>query len=222
LSVPVKPKRKYASTRRAEQAADTRATVIASARQLFIDSGWQGTTIAGIARAAGVSSETIDTVFGNKQGLLRAVLEHAVRRIEPNVPLLEQRGPKAIATATDQRSQIALFCKDITEVLSNVAELMAVVRVAAMSDSELAAIYRDLHAGRRRNFAFVAKSLSEHGPLRDGMNADAATTTLWRLASPELFLLMTQVEEISPNAYAEWLEQALVSALLPQIQIERL
>jgi AcrR family transcriptional regulator len=215
LTNPVKPKRKYASTRRAEQAADTRATVIASAHQLFINGGWQGTTISGIARAAGVSSETIYAIFGNKQALLRAVLEHAVRRMEPDVPLLEQRVPKAIATATDQRSQIALFCKDITEVLGNVAELMAVVRVAAMSDSELAALYRDLHAGRRRNLAFVAKTISEHGPLRHGMNTDAATTLLWRLASPELFLLMTQVEEISPSAYAEWLEQTLTSALLP-------
>lgn len=217
MSDPVKPKRKYASTRRAEQAADTRATVIASARRLFIEGGWQGTTIAGIAREAGVSSETIYAVFGNKQALLRAVLEHAVRRLEPNVPLLEQKGAQAIAAATDQRGQIALFCKDITEVLGNVAELMAVVRMAASSDSELTEIYRDLHAGRRRNLAFVAKSLGDHGPLRDGMDADAATTQIWRLASPELFLLMTQVEEISPSGYADWLEQALISALLPQI-----
>jgi AcrR family transcriptional regulator len=215
LSEPVKPKRKYASTRRAGQAAETREAVIAAARAMFISAGWQGTTIAGVARAAGVSAETIYAVFGNKQALLRAVLERAVRRTAPEVPLLDQQGPQAVAAATDQRTQIALFCQGITEVLGSVAELMAVVRMAATSDADLAVMYRDLHAGRRRNLAFVARSLGEHGPLRNGMDADAATTLMWRLASPELFLLMTQVEAVTPSAYAEWLEQALIDALLP-------
>jgi AcrR family transcriptional regulator len=214
MTEPVKPKRKYASTRRADQAADTRETVIAAARQQFIAAGWQGTTIAGVARAAGVSNETIYAVFGNKQALLRAVLERAVRRTEPAVPLLEQAGPQAIAAAGDQRAQITLFAEDITGVLGNVAELMAVVRMAATTDAELAALYRSLHDGRRRNLAFVAKALLDKGPLRHGMDGEAATALLWRLASPELFLLMTETEGITRTAYADWLATALADALL--------
>src|SRR5215217_1701144 len=107
----VKPKRKYASTRRAGQAADTRDAVIAAARQQFIAVGWQGTTIASVARAAVVSNETIYAVFGNKQALLRAVIERAVRGTEPTLPLLEQAGPKSIAAAVDQREQLALFAR---------------------------------------------------------------------------------------------------------------
>jgi AcrR family transcriptional regulator len=210
----VKPKRKYASTRRAGQAAETRETVIATAREQFITVGWQGTTIAGVARSAGVSNETIYAVFGNKQALLRAVLERAVRRAEPDVPLLEQAGPQAVAAAPNQRAQIALFAKDITNVLGDVAELMAVVRAAAATDAELAALYRGFHDGRRRNLSFVAKALLDKGPLRDGMDADAATALLWRLASPELFLLMTDIEGLQAASYAEWLAGALVDALL--------
>lgn len=210
----VKQKRKYASTRRAAQAADTREAVIAAARQQFIAAGWQGTTIAGVARAAGVSSETIYAVFGNKQALLRAVLERAVRRADPAVPLLEQTGPRAIAAAADQRTLIVLFAKDITEVLGNVAELMAVVRTAAATDAELASLYRTLHEGRRRNLAFVAESLLDKGPLRHGKDVEAATALLWRLASPELFLLMTELEGVHAASYSEWLEGALVDALL--------
>jgi AcrR family transcriptional regulator len=211
----VKPKRKYASTRRAGQAADTRDAVIGAAREQFIAVGWQGTTIAGVARAAGVSNETIYAVFGNKQVLLRAVMERSVRRTDPAVPLLEQAGPRAIAAAADQRAQIALFAEDITGVLGNVAQLMAVVRAAAATDTEVAELYRDLHDGRRRNLAFVAKALSDKGPLRDGINAEAATALLWRLASPELFLLMTDVEGLKAARYAEWLTGALVDGLLP-------
>lgn len=212
---PVKPKRKYASRRRGEQAAETRDAVIAAARTQFIAAGWQGTTIAGVARAAGVSSETIYAVFGSKQALLLAVVERAVRRAEPGVPLLEQAGAQAVAASGDQRTQIALFAENITAVLGNVAEVMAVVRTAAAADAAMAALYRNLHDGRRRNLAFVAKALLATGPLRHGMDADAATTTLWRLASPELFLLMTQVEGLSADRYAQWLAGIIETSLLP-------
>lgn len=211
----VKPKRKYASTRRAGQAADTREAVISAAKHQFVTEGWQGTTIAGVARAAKVSNETIYAVFGNKQALLRAVLERAVRRAEPAVPLLEQAGPKAIAGAENQRAQIALFAEDITGVLANVAELMAVVRAAAPTDTELAALYQSLHDGRRRNLAFVAKALLDKGSLRAGMNEEAATTLLWRLASPELFLLIKDIEGLPAASYTAWLKHALCDALLP-------
>ena len=210
----VKPKRKYASTRRAGQAADTRDAVIAAARQQFIALGWQGTTIAGVARVAGVSNETIYAVFGNKQALLRAVLERAVRRTEPEVPLLRQAGPRAVVEAPDQRAQIAVFAKDIAGVLSSVAELMAVVRMAAATDPELAVLYRGLHEGRRRNLAFVTKALLDKGPLRHGMDATAATAQLWRLASPELFMLMTETEGNTVAAYTRWLTETLMDVLL--------
>ena len=210
----VKPKRKYASTRRAGQAADTREAVIAAARRQFIASGWQGTTIAGVAQAAGVSNETIYAVFGNKQALLRAVLERAVRRAEPEVPLLQQAGPRAVAEAPDQRAQIAVFAKDIAGVLSSVAELMAVVHMAAAADPELAALYRGLHEGRRRNLAFVTKALLDKGPLRHGMDATTATAQLWRLASPELFMLMTETDGNTVAAYTQWLTETLKDVLL--------
>ncbi len=214
MSENVKPKRKYTSTRRANQAADTRETIIEAARREFIAAGWQGTTIAGVARTAHVSNETIYSVFGNKQSLLRAVVERGVRRAEPKVPLLEQAGPQTIAAAADHRAQITLFANDITDVLSNVAEVMAVVRTAAIADAELLTLYRSLHAGRRRNLSFVAQALLARGPLRHDMDVEQATALLWRFASPELFLLMTDTEGLSAASYAEWLTGALIDALL--------
>lgn len=212
---PVKPKRKYASTRRAGQAAETREAVIAAARTQFISAGWAGTTVAGVARAAGVSNETIYAVFGTKQALLLAAVERAVRRAEPDVALLNQAGPQSVARAKDQRAQLALFARDITSVLENVAELMGVVRSAAASDATLESLYRGLHDGRRRNLTFVTRALLQAGPLCPGVDADAATDMLWRLASPELYLLMTKVEGLSAESYAAWLATTLEATLLP-------
>jgi len=214
MSDPVKPKRRYASARRNEQAADTRATIIAAARRLFVAEGWKATTIAGVARAAGVAAETVYAAFSNKQGLLKAVIEATIRRGQPEVKLLEQAGPRAIAASVDQREQIALFARDITQVLGGVAELMAVVRAAAETDPQMALLYRGLHDGRRHNLSFVASALLRRGPLRGGMGEAEATAVLWRLASPELFVLLKQVEGLDGDAYAIWLAGVLQATIL--------
>ena len=188
--------------------------MIAAARTLFVEQGWQATTLAAVARGAGVSAETIYAVFGGKTALLKAVIEAAVRRDDPATPLLEQAGPKAVVAATDQRALIAMFCEDISTVLDNVAELMAVTQMAARSDPELARTYASLHEGRRHNFEKVVAALGRLGPLRNGMSQSDAAAEIWRLASPDLFLLVTQVEGRSIADYAEWLDATLARLLL--------
>lgn len=215
MAEPVKRRRNYRSDVRADQAAATRAAVIGAARDLFLSAGWAGTTIAGVARAAKVSPETIYAVFGGKAPLFAEVVRAGVRRAEPGIPLLEQAGPQGVAAAPDQRTALHLFAHDIAGLLSNVAGLMGVARGVAASEPDIGKIYRAIHAGRRENFATVARALRRHGPLRDGLSEAAAVAQIWRLASPELFLLMTETEGLTPAAYADWLEATLVRLLLP-------
>lgn len=210
----VKPRRSYRSDARAGQAAATRAAAIAAARQLFLEAGWAGTTIAAVGRAAGVSPETIYAVFGDKATLFAEVVRASVRRTQPDVPLLEQSGPKAVAAAPDQRTALHLFAHDIAQVLPSVAGLVAVARGVARTEADIGKIYRGIHAGRRENVEMVVLALQRHGPLRDGMSAAEAVAIIWRLASPELFLLMTEIESMSVEAYAGWLEATLTRLLL--------
>ncbi|RYE08453.1 MAG: TetR/AcrR family transcriptional regulator [Hyphomicrobiales bacterium] len=215
MTDPVKPRRIYRSSQRADQAAATRAAIARAARQLFIGKGWQATTIAGIARAAKVSPETVYAVFGSKAALFSEIVQLAVRRDQPGTPLLEQAGPQAVTGAPDQAHILRLFAHDIAHVLADVAPLMAVARGAADTEPVIGQIYRQLHEGRRRNLAAVASALRRAGPLRGGMGAEAATAIIWRLASPELFQLMIAVEGVELEAYADWLEHGLRAQLLP-------
>lgn len=214
MTDPVKPRRRYSSATRTDQAAATRAAVIVAARQLFLEAGWAGTTVAGIARAAEVSPETIYAVFGGKAPLFAEVVRAGVRRADPDTPLLDQAGPKAVASAPDQATALHLFAHDIAGLLVNVARLMGVARGVAGSEPDIGRIYRGIHDGRRDNFGMVVDALARHGPLRDGMGKDEAVAVIWRLASPELFLLMTEIEGLSPTAYAQWLETSLARLLL--------
>lgn len=214
MKPPVNSKRSYRSGLRTEQAERTRAKVIATASNLFVAQGWQKTTLAGVARAAGVSAETIYAVFGNKRALLEAVIAGAVRGVAPGTPLLEQAGPAGVAAGRTQVEQIALFSADITGVLSRVAPLINVVRAAAEADTDMRALLESLHAGRRRNLKFFVDALQTRGPLRDGLAAEDALDTVWRLCSPELFLFVRDIEKRSPEQYRDWLGTSLEALLL--------
>jgi AcrR family transcriptional regulator len=216
LAASVKPRRKYSSQHRAAQAAETRIAVARSARGLFIAEGWQGTTIAGVAQAAGVSPETVYATFGNKPALLMAAIEVTVRRDDPATPLVRQSGPSTLKDAPDQSAVLNRFARDIADRLAHVAELAGVARSAAKFDPALAGLYRRLHEGRRENLEKVTKALLLKGPLKPGVGRKSATATIWRLASPDLFLLMTGVEGMNTGQYARWLEATLAALLLPK------
>lgn len=208
----VKRKRSYSSTRRSEQAAGTRASVIEAARQVFMRDGWQKATITAIAEHAGVSPETVYAGFRNKRTLLEEAVTAAVRGPEPDTPLMQQGGPRAVLDATDQRRQLSLFAADITGILERVAPIMAVLRTAAETEPELATHYARLHRGRRENFERFVDALLRNGPLR--VDRNMAVTSIARLTSPELFMLTTRVDGAPVPAYQDWLLKALAALLL--------
>jgi len=63
-------KRAYNSSRRKEQALQTRRQIVEAARSLFIARGYAGATIEAIAQEAGVAPETVYAAFGNKRAIL--------------------------------------------------------------------------------------------------------------------------------------------------------
>src|SRR5579863_7055048 len=61
--------------RREEYADQTRAAVLAAARQLFADSGFFQTKVEQIARLSRVSPATVYAQCGGKHGLLRSLMD---------------------------------------------------------------------------------------------------------------------------------------------------
>jgi AcrR family transcriptional regulator len=212
MTADVKKKRSYSSSRRSEQAADTRKAVIDAAREVFRRDGWQKATITAIAQHAGVSPETVYAAFRNKRTLLEEAITAAVRGSDQQTPLMRQARPQAVLEATSQQQQLSLFSADIVGILERVAPIMAVLRTAAETESGLAAHYADLHVGRRRNFEQVVDALLRNGPLR--VDRQLAVDTIARLTSPELFLLATGVQGATVAEYRIWLHACLEALLI--------
>ena len=66
--------RVYRSDLRLRQAEETRRNIIDAAAELFSELGYSGTTLAKIAKRAGVSVETVQKT-GPKAALIRAAVE---------------------------------------------------------------------------------------------------------------------------------------------------
>src|ERR1700754_3432351 len=86
----VKTKRAYNSPRRAEQAAATREAILDAAQRLFEEQGYATTSMAAIAKEAGVALKTVYLAFETKSGLLRALWHLRLRGDEDDVPIGER------------------------------------------------------------------------------------------------------------------------------------
>ncbi|MDX6389833.1 MAG: hypothetical protein QOJ73_896 [Streptosporangiaceae bacterium] len=210
---PVKPKRRYDSPRRVEQARQTRAAVVACARRQFVRDGFAATTIAAIAAEAQVSVETIYKAFGGKPGLVRAICATALAGEGP-VPA-ETRSDELQAHQPDPRKIIRGWGKLTMEVAPRVAPILLLIRSAAATDQEMAGLRTEMDASRLSRMTGNARNLAEAGHLRDGITVQHAGEVLWTYSSPELYELLVLNRGWPAERYSSFIADAMIAALLP-------
>src|SRR5258708_32621479 len=71
--------------KRAQQASETRARLVAAAAELFAQRGYSATSVAAIGEAAGVSRGLVNFHFQTKEKLLHAVIEELVSDLESHM-----------------------------------------------------------------------------------------------------------------------------------------
>jgi len=209
-----RPRRRYDSTRRKEQARQTRADILHAARRLFIENGYTATTLALIADVAGVSVDTIYGAYGGKPSLFRTLIRVSVRGDEDPTPLQEREVIKAIVAEPDPRRKIETYAAMIAEVNPRHAPLVAALREAARSDPELAAIWERHKADRLEGMAAFAAHLAAEGALRDSVSEAEARDALWTLNSTEVHDLLVGERGWSPRRYGAWVAEQMIAALL--------
>src|SRR5215469_18600720 len=99
------PSRPYHSPARQRQAEQTRARILAAARDLFRSAGYASTTMDAIASSARVSAKTVEAVFGSKRGVLAALVDPRASAGPPR-DLVDQ-----IRAADDPRHRLRLVAE---------------------------------------------------------------------------------------------------------------
>jgi AcrR family transcriptional regulator len=187
---PVKARR-YRSPMRAEQAAATRHAVLVAARELFTTTGYAGSTVADVARLAGVSVDTVYTSVGRKPELLLAVHDMALGGGDEPVGAQQRDYVAAILAAPGARAKLETYAAALAERFPSVVPLAESLRVAAEHDPACRAVLEGLEERRSANMRRFAAELRATGEVRPELTDEQVAHLLWATNSPAFYRLAT-------------------------------
>lgn len=212
----VKPKRAYRSTRRADQVAQTRRDILATAGALFRRLGYVGVSMPQIAGAAGVAVETIYRAFASKAGLFSAVVDAAVAggASRAEVAVEERPAIRAIVDEPNPRRQVELYAATQPGIHRRAGPLLRVLAQAAPTDPELTALWASIEDSRRQGQGGFVAMLASRGVLRPGLSIDQARDGLWTLTSLAVFDMLVGTCGWTVEQYERWLADRSSEMLL--------
>ena len=214
MAEPVKPRRRYDSPRRREQAAATRREILSAAQRLFEQQGYAATTMAAIAAEAGVALKTVYVAFETKSGVLRALWHLLLRGDEADVPMGERQWYRDVLAEPDPRRQVRLVAQNSRAVKTRAAALMKVIRDAAPTEPDIEALWSRIQSDFHEIQRPIVAALDERDALRPGLDVVRATDLLWTLNHPDLWHLLVGERGWSAEEYEQWFADAVCLQLL--------
>lgn len=207
--------RTYVSKLREENAEATRLRIADAARALMLEHGYAATTMADIARAAGVAVQTLyATCPGGKPALARLVHDVSLAGDARDVRIADRPEVAGIIAEPDPVRKLALYAAMATAIFQRADPFQRVVREAAVSDVQMRDLLETAERQRLDGSRGPAEHLAEIGALRTGLGVDRARDQIYVLTSFELFDRFTTVCGWSVRDFEEWLASTLCRVLL--------
>ncbi len=200
-------RRRYDSLRRQTQAKRTRADIAAAAGRLFVTRGWAGTTIADVAREAGVSVPTVYAAYGGKKALVWALVDAADLSGDMPRMLAEL---EACPTPAQQLAAMAGYDRRLFQ---RAGDLIALVRESGRTEPELADLYEQARHVADRTRVDVFSSWPD-GTLRSGLDITTATDVYAALCNIDVYATFVTERAWAPEAVERWWSEALARELL--------
>jgi AcrR family transcriptional regulator len=211
---PVKPKRRYDSPRRREQAAATRIAILEAAQRLFEQQGYTATTMAAIAAEAGVSLKTVYVAFETKGGVLRGLWHLLIRGDQLDVPVGERPWYREVLDEPDPQRQLRLNARNSRIVKQRAGLLLDVFRSAAPTDPDINELWSRVQAEFYDNQRVIVESLAAKNALAPGLDVTRATDILWTLNHPNQWQLLVLERGWTPAEYEQWFADTACAQLL--------
>lgn len=205
-------KRSYRSDLRARQAEQTRTRIIAAAAELFAASGYARTTLAKIAAAAEVSTETVQGQ-GSKAALMIAAVEYVSVGIAGEGDILNLDIGRRLQTARSADEAVDLVVAATLAIHQRSGRLAAALIGVAGTDAELDGYLTDLIASIGMQCERVLAIYRDRGWLRSDVAFDELVETAAVVVSVDNYLRITQRDGWSVDRYATWLRRMLVETV---------
>lgn len=210
----VKPKRRYESKRRLEQAQETRRAILAAAKIRFENHGYAATTVSEIAADAGVATKTVYLAFESKGGVLRALWNQLLRGEHDDRPVAEQEWYREVLEEPDPERQLRLNARNSTQGKQRISSTLEVIRSAASADPEIDALWERIQSDYRENQRAIVERLAKRKALCPGLDVERAADILWTINHPNTWQLLVVQRGWTPEQYEQWSGDAACHELL--------
>ncbi len=209
----VKSRRRYDSSGRQASARRNREAALDAAQRQFVENGYAATTVAEIAREAGVSVETVYKAFGGKPGLVRGIYDRGL--VGRGAVPAYQRADEMRARESDPVTIMRNWSVITAEVASVVSPIRLLIRSAALVDPDIAELLQDNDDQRLRRARHHADYLAERGYLRDDVTVQEAADVLYTCTSVEFYEMLVLQRGWSHQRFAQFLADFMITSLLP-------
>jgi AcrR family transcriptional regulator len=213
--------REYDRSRRVEAARLTRRRILEAARRQFLAHGYHGTSVADLARAAGVSPQTIYNSLGAKAQVLKAVYDMLLAGDDEPIAMNDR---PEIARVRRQRSlpaTLRAYAAVSATIVGRVGPLIGVVLAdGAGPDADLRSFLATIDSERRVGNSGVVQHAADRFGLPEGVSRHLLVDHVWTLTSAETADRLVRRCGWSLASYERWLAASLVSGLriLPGLQ----
>jgi AcrR family transcriptional regulator len=194
--------------RRQAMADQTRRDILQTARQLFARQGYAATSVADIAREAGVAVQTIYGRLGSKRGMLMALIDLIDEEAGVGALVAGIRGASTPEHAL--RAEIRL-----TRVFQERSgDIIGALFAAAAVEPDLAAAVAEGQRRHRNGARLTAARLTELGGLRETLGAEHAAALIAITTTHQAWRELLDAYGLSWDAAETLLYDTLGQALL--------
>ena len=199
--------RRYKQGRRAEARAETRARILAAARELIPGAGLS-LPVTGIARYAGVAVQTIYDQFGSKGGLLIAVVDDVQR----SAGLFEAFG--CVFRSPDGETAMRRMIDATVSFWGRAWPYLDFLLRSRRIDPIVAREMDFIDRLRNAHYWAIAKRLEEEGRLREGLGADEAADQAFALTTPTVYEELAVRSGASAASAVDTVTRAVLAVIL--------
>lgn len=210
MSASVKTRAYDASSRRAA-AQERRDGILTAARALMLAEGYTGTTITGVAAAAGVSPETVYKAFGGKPGIAAALFREALGGAGDEPAEVRSDRLRGVSSGHEL---VAGWVSLAAEVAPRGTPLWIILRDAAVSDPKARELLDEIDAGRLKRMRANARALLATGDVRPDLSLRDVTDVLFSVSAPELYELLVLRRGWSLRRFSRFQQETMVNGLL--------